>query len=356
VKGLGIGGAERLISEGAKYWNRDRFDYEVAYALPWKDQLVADLERLDIPVHMFGDGHGLSLRSVPRLRRLIEMLGASLVHAHLPAMGVAARLASKVPVVYTEHNLVDSYHWATRRANRLTYGRNAAVVAVSSEVAESLRGYPGPAPLVIPNGVSCRVSAEEVSLARKELKIEDDQRLIVQVGNIRPHKGHRTLIEAVAVLGRRRQDFLVVSIGAEKRHGDLERLRRHAESLGVADKIRFLGRREDALRFVAAGDILVNPSDFEGLPLVVLEAMALDTPVVATAVGGVGSVVRDRETGLLVEPGDPEALVEAMLFALEQPDLVEGYTKAAHLLVTETYSLERMVAAHEEVYRSVLDG
>jgi glycosyltransferase involved in cell wall biosynthesis len=317
---------------------------------------VADLERLDVPVHMVGDRRGLTVRSLPRLRRLIRSLGARVVHAHLPAMGVATRLTSPVPVIYTEHNMVGSYHRLTRWANRITYRRNSAVVAVSNEVAESLDGYPGPAPLVIPNGVACRVSAEEALLARKELGIEPERPLIVQVGNIRPHKGHLTLIEAIAAMGRRGEDLQVVSVGAEKHPGDLERIRHYATSRGVADKIRFLGRREDALRFVAAGDVFVNPSTVEGLPLVVLEAMALGTPVVATAVGGVPSVVRPGETGVLVEPDDPEALAEAILFTLDHPTQTDAYARAARRLVASTYSLEGMVGAYEDVYRWVLDG
>ncbi|HEX6301748.1 MAG TPA: glycosyltransferase [Acidimicrobiia bacterium] len=356
IKGLGIGGAERLISEGANHWRRDLFDYQVAYALPWKDQLVTDLEELDVPVHMVGDRRGLTLRSLPRLRDLIGSLGTRVVHAHLPAMGVATRLTSPVPVIYTEHNMVSSYHPVTRWANRITYRKNAAVVAVSNEVAQSLEGYPGPTPLVIPNGVACRVSTEEAMLARKELGIESDRPLIVQVGNIRPHKGHLTLIEAIATIGQRRGDLQVVSVGAEKHPGDLERMRRYAASRGVADRIRFLGRREDALRFVAAGDVFVNPSTFEGLPLVVLEAMALGTPVVATAVGGVPSVVRPDETGVLVDPDDPQALAEAILFTLDHPAQTEGFARAARRLVASTYSLERMVGAYEDVYRSVLHG
>lgn len=356
IKGLGIGGAERLVTEGARHWRRDRFDYQVAYALPWKDQLVADLEELGVPVHMIGGSRGLTVSSVGRLKRLIDRVGTGLVHAHLPAMGVASRLASSVPVIYTEHNLAGSYHRFTRWANRITYRRNSAVVAVSNEVAGSLDGYPGPAPLVIPNGVSCEIPAEEASLARRELGVAAEQPLIVHVGNIRPHKGHSALIAAVSAIARQREDFLVVSIGAEKHPRDLDRVRQEAADSGVSDKIRFLGRREDALRFVAAGDVLVNPSTVEGLPLVVLEAMALGTPVVATAVGGVPSLIRSGETGRLVEAGDAEAIAQAVLDTLDDSTGTLRLVEAAHRLVADTYSLERMVGAYEDLYWSFLHG
>ena len=161
IKGLGIGGAEKLISEGARFWDRDHFDYQVAYQLPWKDQLVPDLASLGVPVECVGGRKGSTRSAVGGLRRLIRSSEASLVHAHLPAAGVIARLVSSVPVVYTEHNLAASYREPTRTLNRLTYGRNQVVTAVSEAVAESLAGYPGPPPRVIRNGVAVGVSAEE---------------------------------------------------------------------------------------------------------------------------------------------------------------------------------------------------
>ena len=117
IKGLGLGGAERLISQGAKCWDRTEFDYHVAYGLPWKNQLVPALAALDVPTHMIGGRRGLDPMSPRRLRATIRATGADLVHAHLPMMGVVARLASPVPVVYTEHNVASSYRLPTRMAN-----------------------------------------------------------------------------------------------------------------------------------------------------------------------------------------------------------------------------------------------
>ena len=145
IKGLGIGGAEKLISEGARYWDRDRFDYSVAYVLPWKDQLVGELEKLGIDVELLGTDRGLTPITLTRFRQVIRRRSIDLVHAHLPTMGIVARLASPVPVVYTEHNMADSYRPLTRAANRLTYGRNRAAMAVSGAVAGRCRH--GRAPL-----------------------------------------------------------------------------------------------------------------------------------------------------------------------------------------------------------------
>jgi L-malate glycosyltransferase len=353
VWGLGIGGAEKLISGGARHFDRTSFDYHVAYVLPWKDQLVSEIEALGVPVTCIGGRKGRLGAAVLNLRRLARETPFDLIHAHLPSAGAVARLANVAPVVYTEHNLVDSYRPSVRELNRRTYARNQAVIAVSEPVADALAGYSGPAPRVIPNGVTVSVIEEAVEAVRNELNLGPEEKLAVHVGNIRPRKGHRTLIYAAAVVAATRE-VRFVSIGGEKADGDLGRVREMARA--ARSPVTFLGRRTDALAFIAAADVLVNPSDVEGMPVVILEAMALGTPVVATAVGGVPSVIVDGETGRLVEPGDPVALAEAVRKVLDDSDESKRLVDAARRKVEADHGLGAMVAAVEDVYRSVLNA
>jgi glycosyltransferase involved in cell wall biosynthesis len=356
IKGLGIGGAEKLISEGARFWDRESFDYEVAYVLPWKDQLVADLEASGIEVHMIGGKRGLTPPTVGRLRRLVREHNVDLIHAHLPTMGIVSRVSSPVPVIYTEHNMADSYRPLTRTLNRLTYGRNAAATAVSGAVAGSVSGWPGDPALVIPNGVAVHVDPDGVKAARKELRLSESDLLVAHVGNIRPGKGHDVLIDAVAHLHQRLPSVNFVSIGGEKYPGDLERVRGRALEAGLEDVLRFMGRRPDALNFVAAADMFVNPSSVEGLPVAILEAMALGRPVVAAAAGGVPGIVKDGVTGVLVEPNEPVALSGGIEKLINDPYLAERLGQAAQDMVEKEYGLEPMVRATEEVYRMVVRG
>jgi hypothetical protein len=127
IKGLGMGGAEQLILESARVWNRDRFEYEVAYVLPWKDQLVDAIRTTGIPVHCIGGEKGsMGLGTIRRFRDLVRRFDPDVVHSHLPATGVMTRLFGGRPVVYTEHNLADSYRFPTGFLNRLTYGRHCS--------------------------------------------------------------------------------------------------------------------------------------------------------------------------------------------------------------------------------------
>jgi len=354
VKGLGIGGAERLISEAARFWDRDRFDYRVGYLLPWKDQLVGDLEGAGVPVTMLGGKRGSYPLSGLRLRRFIRDEKVHLVHAHLPSAGILARVFSSVPVVYTEHNLVASYRPLTRELNRLTYFRNRATTAVSPEVGEAVSGYRGPKVEVIENGVSVVVGDDEVAAVRDELGMQPGQPLVIHVGNIRPHKGHGNLVAAARWLADRGEDALLVSVGGEKYPGDLDRVRDLAREAGVEGTLRFLGRRTEARAFLAAADVVVNPSDFEGLPVSLLEAMALARPTVATAVGGVPGLIENEVSGLLVPPGDPAALGAAVVRLLGDRQLASDLAESGRRLVEARYGLAPMVRSFEELYLRVL--
>ncbi|HSM01059.1 MAG TPA: glycosyltransferase [Acidimicrobiia bacterium] len=354
IKGLDIGGAERMITESSRHWDRSRFDYSVAYALPWADALVPELVGQGIDVHCLGRSRTLTPGVARRLRGVIVDESVDLVHAHLPTMGVIARTVSPVPVVYTEHGIASSYRLTTRIANRATYGRNAAVIAVSQAVADSVGSYPGPEPIVVPNSVEVAVTPEETRGARAELGLGPDDHLVVQVGNIRPGKAHADLVRAAAGLATRDDRAAVVSIGAETRAGDIERLERLAAAEGVADRVRFLGGRADARSFIAAADVYVHPSTVEAFGVAVLEAMALGRPIVATAVGGVAELVSDGETGLLVPPGDPVALAAAIDRLLDDREFAAALGAAARGVAEESHGLAPMVRAIEAVYEDVL--
>ena len=356
VKGLGIGGAERLISEAAPYWDRERFDYRVGYLLPWKDQLVPDLEKNGVEVKLLGGLRGLDLRTPARLRRYVAENRIGLIHAHLPAAGILARLVSPVPIIYTEHNLVSSYRPLTRLLNRASYFRNRAVTAVSARVADEVARYRGPKAEVVENGVSMEVDANQIAAVRAEVDLRAGRRLVVHVGNIRPYKGHAHLVQTARWLCDQGARVEIVSIGGEKNPGDLERIRDLARQAKVEGTIRFLGRRPEARAFLALADVVVNPSDVEGLPVSLLEAMSLGRPVVATAVGGVPDLIEDGVSGLLVPPADPERMGQAVMRVLEDPDLAARLGRRGRELVEASYGLRPMVEAFETIYDRVSNG
>jgi glycosyltransferase involved in cell wall biosynthesis len=356
VKGLGRGGAEQIVVNTVASGDRSRFDYEVGYVLPWKDALVPSLRNLRVPTHSLGaaDSH----RWPASLRRLIRERGIDVVHAHSPVPAVAARLlrGRRQRIVYTEHNVWQRYSRPTRWANAMTLVANDHVFAVSDEVRRSiqppaLRWKAMPPVETLYHGVDRAAfeRRENVAYVRAELGLPQEAPLVVTVANLKAHKGHRYLLEAVGRLRPSMPEvrFLCVGIGPLA-----DDLRRDAERLGLSGSVVFTGFRDDVPRIVAAADLFVLPSEHEGLPLALLEAMTAGKPCVATAVGGVPEVVRDGHDGLLVPPRDSAALAEAMSMLLTDEPL-RSRVGASAREGTARFDAKRAVTRMEEVYEEL---
>lgn len=360
IKGLGLGGAERLLERAIPYLNRDEFDYQVAYLLPWKRALVAPFQAAGIPVHCLNFRWSADVSVFARLISLLRREQIDLIHAHLPLSAILARLARRPGgarwIVYTEHGVPNHYRVISRALNAATYRMNDAVIAVSGEVAERIRPYVrrGHPPIsTIPNAIDPamfdRQTVDRDQICR-EFAFPADARLVVTVGNLRAVKGHRHLLAASRQLLRHDPRMRVLIVGVGPLHRSLEE---EARRLGLNGHVVFTGFRPDAASLIAAADVYVLPSLYEGLPVSLLEAMALSRPVVATAVGGVPEVVESGETGILVPPGDADRLAAEILGLLRDPERRRRLGDAARAAVTERFTVRQMVAATEDVYRSL---
>jgi glycosyltransferase involved in cell wall biosynthesis len=363
IKGLGPGGAERLLVSSAAHVDRDRFAYEACYLLPWKDHLADDLRRAGVPVSCLDLRRAASFGWVARLRRLVRDRGITLVHAHLPYASVGARLGlrgtgpARPVLVYTEHNTWDRYRPVTRRLNAATFARNDAVIAVSDAVAGSIRRRDPPPVHVIPNGVDAeaiRGEARSREEARAALGIPADRAVIGTVGGITPKKGHRVLVRAARRVIDERPDALFVFVGLPVEPGPVNE---EISRLGLGGHVILAGYRPDAPRLMPAFDLYCLPSLFEGLPVSLLEAMALGLPSVATAVGGVPQLAMDgrREIVVVVPPRDPDALAATLIDLLGDPDRRSRLGHEASLAAAR-YSVAQSVRRTEQVYLETLQA
>lgn len=364
IKSLGLGGAENLLLATARHPSPGGYDYSFAYFLPWKDALVAPLEEAGARVTCFParSAPGLLAR-VPAVARHLRREKIDLVHCHLPLAGVAGRLAGRlagVPVVYTEHNLMQRYHPLTRRANLWTWGMQRQVMAVSAEVAAAIAASAGDrVPVtVVTNGVPVdRLHRDPAARlrVRRELGIPADAPVVGQVAVFRTQKRLDHWLAAARMIRRRLPDchFLLVGDGPMR-----DRVEEWARQAGdeLAGALHLPGLQPDAAAYLSAMDLLMISSRFEGLPLVLLEAMALELPVAATAVGGVPEAVADGETGHLVPAGDPAALAQAAVAVLTSPDAGRALGRAGRRRAAERFSTRRMLADLEALYDRVLDG
>jgi len=377
IKGLGLGGAERLLVDSLPFMNRARFDYHVGYLLPWKCFLVDELERAGIPVHCLGGPHAedgaahrgtRSWKSVTvlprawrRLRDLQRRERFDVIHADLPVAGILARLAgrqSSVPVVYTEHNLQERYHTITRWANAATYGWNDRVVAVSGEVAASIerRGLQRRTHVVeLPNGVPVEQVRSEAALGRDvraELNIPETHLVVGTVAVFRAQKRLTDWLDVAARVVARRQDVTFLLVGG----GPLEaEVRARIDALGLTQHVRTPGFRRDGRRLMGAMDVYLMTSEFEGLPIAILEAMTLGKPVVSTRVGGIPEVLEATGAGLLAAVGAVDQLADGVVRLLDDGDLRTHMGRMGAATVESGYHARRRVQAIESLYQQVLE-
>jgi glycosyltransferase involved in cell wall biosynthesis len=354
TKGLGRGGTERLIAGTVRHLDPARFRAEVAYLLPWKDALVDEIRDDGVPVHCLEARHPTSVAWIGRLRRLVRTADIGIVHTHMPLPAVAARLAlggDGPAIVHTEHNVWGRYRPLTRWANRATFGRNRAVIAVSAGVAGSIRS-PRHVDVVL-HGVDATATRRDPGARRRgreSLGLADDDPVIGTVGNLTRKKDHETLLRAVALVAENVPEMRLVLVGSGPLDADVRRL---VAALGLADAVVLTGSRDDVPELLPAFDVFALSSRFEGLPIALLEAMATGLACVATTVGGIPEVVTDGDDGVLVPPADPDRLAAALVALLRDPGRRAELGCRARARA-EQFSIASAVRRIERVYDEAL--
>lgn len=358
IRGLGPGGAERLLVNQARVRDRSRYAVCVAYEVAAKSHLVPDLEALGVPARLLPPRW---FASPCALRRL--MAGADIVHVHSPSLAARARLlrltlpARRRPrLVTTEHNSWGAFRRPTRLANGLTAWLDDARVAVSRAAADSMWRPLRGSTEVIDHGVPlvelARVGTDR-DAARERLGVRPDTLLAVTVANFRREKDYPNLLaaaqRAAAALGGR---FHLIAVG----QGPLEaEIRAEHRRLGLDGVVDLVGYREDAWDVIAAGDVFVLGSRHEGKPVALMEAMAMGRAVVVTSAGGMAEMVTDGIEGLVVPAQDPVALSAALSRVLTDPHLRQRCAAAAAVRAAD-YDVVAAQRRLEEIYADVIAG
>jgi glycosyltransferase involved in cell wall biosynthesis len=332
IKCLGYGGAERLLVDMVVAADRRRFDYEVAYVLRHQDALVPSILASATPVHALSAARDADLRWMVALRRVLVNGAYDVVHFHLPyaaALGqlVVASLPRSVRpgVVYTEHSLWNRTRFVIRALLRTSMGPGELLVTVSQASYDALPRSLRPRAQTVVHGVdlsrSDALMAQRADLradVRAELGVAQGELLFMTVANLRPEKGYDVLLDAARALADSGLPVRIAAVGRGPLSTTLHA--RHVD-LALGDRFQFLGQRDDVLRLLAGADAFVLASTQEGLPVVLMEATSVGLPIIASSVGGVPQILEHEVSGLLVPPGDPGALVEAMTRLAVDPEL-----------------------------------
>ncbi len=362
VDGFRMGGAENKLWELIQRLDHHKYEIMLANVGP-TGPLQAQFEQLGIELFDFRRRWAfdplpfLKLYRVMRQRR-IDIVQTTLFWADF--IGATAAKCAGVPVILSWETVShegDPYHNNFQRRNgyRLAMKCVDLIIAVSQEVKESLicrRHLPAEKIRVIHYGVDLeqfRPNGRAPRLAkRQEIGAQPEHFLIGIVARLEPWKGHRYFIEAFAEIAPRFPEANVILVGEGSLRSALEQMTREKNLQG---RLSFLGVRKDVAQLVNCLDLFVLPSlPGEGLPNVLLEAMACRIPVIATRVGGVPELVRDGQNGYLVPPGDADALRATLVRALSDRARLQEIARAGRATVEENFSLHQQIATFEQTY------
>lgn len=355
---VGIGGAETLILQLADELSaRGR---KVVCVLPESGGWLTDqMKQRGFPVYTFQIRHPFDSRLVRQLSASLASEGVDVLHSHEFAMavfGTAVAGTLRRPHVVTMHgNQTILDRLRHRVLLRWAFRNSRAAIAVSEDTRRYMAkrmGLPANAIQVIQNGVPVRVG--DRTLARRSLGIADDELLLLGTGSLVERKGFQVLIDALAQLSQGQpslpQWHLAIA-GEGSYRNEIESRIRKAQ---LADRVSLLGYRSDIPDLQAGADLFVMPSLWEGLPLAVLEAMCAGNPVVASRTSGIPEAIRDSETGLLVQPGQVDALANALGTVMTDPDLRLRLGSRAREVALSRFTVSRMADDYERLYWSDL--
>lgn len=362
---LGFFGAENVVLEIAKGLRQS--DYQpfigvFSSGATAQEQLAERAREHEIQSIVFQCKPRWDKKAVADIRNFIQSNGIDIVQSHgykADFFTLAASRHSKIKKIATCHpwtetsysRLAQFYTWI----DQALLSRFDRIVAVSEQLKkEILEKNISPARIsVIENGIDRRrfqVNTPRAEL-RREFGLPADRKIIGTIGRLVPEKGQHLLIEAAARLKDEFADAYFVIVG----DGDLRRaLEEQVAQANLTKRFRFLGTCNRIPEILCVMDVFTLPSISEGLPMVILEAMAAKKPIVATNVGAISEVLMHGKAGIVIHP-DAETLATAIARLLRNPPEARQLAAAAYQHVLEEYSSEKMVSEYIKIYDSLLN-
>lgn len=354
IDSFDLGGGQTALLNLIRAADRSRFEPEVA-AMHGQGVFMEDFRALNVPVHSLSSRRWLPMY-IPKLALLIARRRPQIVHCHLFGSNwIAKPLAALlgVPVRINHDQCNDALRYERRLArwwDTLTNRLSSHVCAVSASTRDFLVKHerlPPSRVSLIYNGVDLAQFDPPKSKPRL------DRIVVLGVGRLHHQKNFALFLEIAAELVRRGHavEFRLAGTGPEE-----GMLRSLAVQLGISERVHFLGHVHDTRQLYACADLLLMTSRFEGMPLTILEAMAMRTPIVAPRLDGIGEILRNEEDALLVEPPERNLFVQSVERLIAEPSLGQRLTDSASAKVRERFSAEAMASRVEAIYERCMAG
>ncbi len=360
-----LGGGQSALLLLARSLDRELFEAAVSSA--GAGPLADEARRAGLTYIPFASTPRLSLRPVSGIARILEAEKAAILHTHGGYAGMYGRLAARrcrTPVVVHTLHGIHYLHYRNPGLRRLSICQerwlsrmtDALVLVCQSDLAQARKNRLAREDklVVIPNGLDEALVTEDEEARRttgaaagRPPDWEPGGPVVGTVARLHRQKGIVHLLRAAPRILKAVPDVRIFVVG----DGPLGlKLRKQAAALGLGARLVFLGEREDARWIMSRFDVFVLPSLWEGLPFVLIEAASLGRPIVATAVDGGPEIIDDGKTGVLVRPGNPEDLADAVVRLLRNKRKAAEVAGAAKSLIPPRFPLRRTVEQHQSLY------
>jgi len=362
IDSLDLGGAQVVVLNLLEHADRKRFEVEAAclhgHGVFWKRLCDTGLPIHSLSPHRLFPIYLPALASLI-LRRRYEIVHCHLLGANLLAKPLAALLGVPVRINHDHCNdKRDNPHGIVATADRLANRLSTHICAVSETTRSFLlesENIASDRVSTIHNGINLQTFQPRSHLrssTRSRWDLPEDAFVVGGIGRLTYQKNFALFLEVASAVIKHHPHAVFVIAGTGE---DDPALREQAANLGLGSQIRFLGHIEEISLLYPALDVLLLPSRYEGLPITVLEAMAVGLPIIASRLDGIAEVLVDGESGYLVEPGDRDAFVACVHRSISDPDRSRRYSEVALAKVREEHSAEAMTRAVESIYNHALN-
>lgn len=356
IPNFGPGGAERLVVNLMEDIDKERFEVAAVSLYPESGTILEkEIKEKGLKVYYLNKHQGLDLRMILQLYRLFRDYRPDVVHTHRYVLRytLLPTILCHIPVrVHTVHNIAQKeVDWIGKIVHWIAFHFVGIVpVSISQEVADTVKDIYGQnlyTP-VIYNGIPTHRFVHQ----SKEANIKKENDLVLlHIGRFEQQKNHRLLVEVFRYTIKEYPQMQLWLMGDGSLKPDIEEF---VKRNGLDKKVLFLGIRNDVPEVLSKSDIFILSSNWEGVPMSILEAMAAGKPVIATKVGGIPELVKDGETGILVSPGDKETLAQAILRLAKDPELRQRMGKEGQRRAIERFDIAQTSREYEALYLKLL--
>lgn len=359
-----IGGTQKLLLDFLCHASYDRYTYYMCVLLE-DDVLNEEVSKLHIENTSFHMRGYWDLRAWWRLYRFAKDKQIDLIQTYGLKADIIGRIVGKflgIPANITSVHSTDPWRkWYHVALDVLTSGLTDMYISTSEAgrmAVHHRERIPLSKILTIPNGIDLtkytpeHVDSQKLKHFRKIFEIDPRTQVIGIVANLCKMKGHKIIVDALPSIQKSFPELKCLFVGTDFLNGEIHRYvnEKHLEHIIV-----FTEFQKDIPEMLSLLDVFLLPSQWEGLPTALLEAMAMKRPIVASSVGGIPEIIISEQTGLLIPPEDPDALAEAVVFLLENPHVAHAMGEASYKLIREHFSVQSFVAQMEAVYDQLID-